>query len=96
MMVLSLFVLVYSCGQDGDSSDDVENLVSYCIRECVLETGASEICDTRCKCATQKLSSGLSKAEFRDLARNITQDQADDRAIRMFKDALNNCKYASN
>lgn len=91
MMVLVMFVLALSCGQDGGSNDATEKLTDYCIRECVLETAASEICDNRCKCAAEKLSSEYSKADFSTLAHNITHEVEDTESDIRFKRALSSC-----
>lgn len=92
MMVLVLMFLAGACGQDGDLKNDEYKLTTYCIRQCVLDTSASEICDTKCRCATQKLSSGYSNEEFSNLVQIITQAQADVDGIEKFKDALDSCK----
>jgi len=96
-MILVLFVFVFSCSQEGGSNDSKEKLTAHCIRECVLETGASEICDTECRCSVQKLLGENSEADFKDLVQNITQDKTDnDSSVNKFKNALNSCKDLSN
>ena len=93
MLGLVLCVFAFSCGQQGDSSDPKEKLTAYCIRECVLETADSEICDTKCKCAAQNLSEEYSKEDFMNLVQDITQDKTDNvDSIDKLKHSLKSCK----
>lgn len=78
-----------SCGKDNPE----ERLSAYCVRECVIETADPEICDTRCKCAVEKLSSGLTSQEFSHLAARIaSKDGADAEDLSRFNDAYQSCK----
>ncbi len=87
VLLITLMLLAASCSSNNDPKQD---LASYCIRECVIETSASEICDTECKCATEKLSSKYSTADFVNLVQSITQDNAD--SIEKLKNSLKTCK----
>ena len=71
LLGLIFLILVSSCGKDN-SENSIEELAAYCIRECVLETSDSEICDEKCKCAANKLSGELSK--YKNSVENISQD----------------------
>ncbi|MEM7009517.1 MAG: hypothetical protein AAF462_10325 [Thermodesulfobacteriota bacterium] len=96
MMVLVLILGAYSCGSDGgdDSNDDSDqDIVSLCIRECVQQTGASEICDTECKCAAEKLSSEYTDEEIQAHVENITQEKIRSaESISILKYALKSCR----
>ncbi|MGB2692873.1 MAG: hypothetical protein WBB48_08585 [Thermodesulfobacteriota bacterium] len=85
--IVCLMLVVISCSSGNDPNQE---LTSYCIRECVIETSASEICDTECKCAAEKLSSEYSKEDFANLVQAITQDQAD--SIKKLKNSLESCR----
>lgn len=76
VLSLMLLVLSFSCSSQGDSNDPIEKLAAYCIRECVLETSDSEICDTECKCAADKLSQTFSKDKFSKLVNGLTETNA--------------------
>ncbi len=96
MLGLVLFVFAFSCGQQGDSNDPKEKLTAYCIRECVLETADSELCDTECKCATQNLSGEYSKENFISLVQNITETNTDNAvAVEKLSNTLEICKDRS-
>lgn len=82
--------MVLSCSSDYDPK---QSLVSYCIRECVIETSASEICDTECKCAAEKLSSEYSEEDFINLVQAIKQEKAD--SIAKLTNSLQSCKELS-
>jgi len=93
MISLVLCVFAFSCGQGGDSSDPKERLTAYCIRECVLETADSELCDTKCKCAAINLSEEYSKEDFMNLVRDITQDKTDNvDSVDKLTNSLKSCK----
>ena len=96
MIVLVLFVFAFSCGQQSDSNGPKEKLTAYCIRECVLETADSELCDTECKCAASSLSDEFSKEEFLNLVQNITETNTDNTdnadAIEKLSNTLEICK----
>ncbi len=93
MIALVLFVFAFSCGQQGDSSDPKEKLTAYCIRECVLETADSQLCDTECKCAASSLSDEFSKEEFLNLVQNITETNTDNAdAVEKLSNTLEICK----
>lgn len=91
-VILSLQLL--SCGGAADSENPEEKLKSYCVRQCVLETGDSSICDTRCKCAAVTLSDKLSAEELNSLLSSITgkDTQASDNAMKEFEKAFSHCK----
>ena len=96
MLGLMVLVLSFSCSPQGDSNDPIEKLTGYCIRECVLETPDSQICDTECKCAAKKLSEEFSKEEFINLMQNITETKTDDAyAIGKLSTTLEICKTES-
>jgi hypothetical protein len=81
-----------SGGCSPGPDDPREDLTAYCVRECVIETSDSEICDTRCKCAVKYLEEGTSTQELRKIADGITKD--DDSAnefIVQFRDAFKKC-----
>ena len=70
------FVLIFvSCSSNQDPEQE---LTTYCIRECVVETSDSEICDTNCKCAASSLSGDLSKQEFMNLVENLNDTDRND------------------
>ncbi len=90
---LVLLVFVFSCSSQGDSESTIEKLAAYCIRECVIETADSEICDTECKCATHNLSSEYSKEDFANLVQAITQGKSEDlESLKKLKNSLISCK----
>ena len=90
---LLIFPLLISFGCSSASDKPEDHLNAYCVRECVIETADSEICDTRCNCTVEKLSSGLTNQEFSDLAARITSnDAADAEDLSRFKDAFLSCK----
>lgn len=82
--------LFLSCTRDS-GGDPGENLRSYCIRECVTETSDAEICDTKCKCAVEKLANDTG-GEFGDIAKQIVENgpQAGE-YIQKFGDAYSQC-----
>ena len=89
--VLSLFfalLLLSSCALDDNPEED---LVQYCIRECVIETGDAEICDANCNCAAEKLSTKYSNEAYTNLIKNITQEK-DENSIVELKNSFNECK----
>ncbi|MCK5392492.1 MAG: hypothetical protein KAJ31_08690 [Deltaproteobacteria bacterium] len=93
LLGLVVLVFVFSCSSQGDSKSSIEKLAAYCIRECVLETSDSQICDTECKCAAKKLSGEFSKEKFINLVQNITETNGDDSdAILKLSKALEICK----
>jgi hypothetical protein len=96
MLGLMLLVFSFSCSPQGDSNDPFEKLTAYCIRECVIETSDSEICDTQCKCASEKLSNEYSKEEFVNLVQAITQNNtANLDSVQKLRNALDLCKDRS-
>lgn len=85
--------LVVSCDSSGDSDDSKEHLKSYCIRECVAETADSEICDTRCKCAVEKLASTLSAEDLSELADGIeAEEKGGGQELSKLRGAFQACK----
>jgi hypothetical protein len=92
-------LLLISCGSTSSNETSSEKLSAYCIRECVLETGDSEICDARCDCTSKTLSEKLSKDEFSKLVIDITgggsQDLEDTKSIKEFTVAIKRCKSAN-
>jgi len=96
MLGLMLLVFSFSCSPQGDTNDPIEKLTAYCIRECVLETSDSEICDTECKCAAKKLTEEFSKEEFINILQNITETKTDNAdAVQKLSNALEICKDRS-
>jgi hypothetical protein len=84
-------LLSWSCSRDRENT--VESLNAYCVRECVIDTSDSQICDTRCKCAVEKLAGGMSGEEFLSLVDGITKnDAASNEYIEKFKNAFDGCK----
>lgn len=58
-----------------------------------METSASEICDTECKCAAEKLSSEYSKEEFVNLVQAINENNAV--STEKLKNSLQSCRDLS-
>jgi len=83
-------LIVLSCSSNNDPK---QSLASHCIRECVIETSASEICDTVCKCATEKLSSEYSEEDFINLVQAIKEEKAD--SIAKLTNSLQSCRELS-
>jgi len=93
LLGLVVLVFVFSCSSKGDSESSTEKLAAYCIRECVLETSDSQICDTECKCAASKLSGEFSKEKFISIVQNITETNGDNSdAVLKLSKALEICK----
>ncbi len=91
MMVLVLFA--YSCSRDKESKNLEEKLAAMCIRECVLETGGSEECDSSCRCAARKISNEYSKSDLTNLVQTLTQNGNDStESILKFKNTLKSCR----
>lgn len=89
---LICLLLIVACNSPGDSGGPAEHLNAFCIRECVVETGDSEICDTRCKCAVEKLASALSVKELSELADGITRDrESGNEDIDKLRSAMESC-----
>lgn len=89
---LILLLLMVSCNSSGQSGGSAERLNAYCIRECVIETGDSEICDTRCKCAVEKLVSAMSVKEFSELTDGITLErESSNNDVSKLGNALETC-----
>jgi len=89
--VLILTTLII-CGCSRDSKDPAERLTAYCIRECVIETSAAEICDTKCRCAVSKLAGDVSAKEFAELAKGISDDGSREKVyVQKFKTAFEDC-----
>jgi len=58
-----------------------------------MGTSASEICDTQCKCVSEKLSSEYSNEDIGNLVQALTQDNAD--SIEKLKNSLASCRDES-
>lgn len=58
-----------------------------------METSASEICDTQCKCAAEKLSSEYSKEDFATLVQAINENNTV--SIEKLKSSLESCRSSS-
>lgn len=102
-LILCVFAaasILISCGSAGKSETPEEKLDAYCVRECVLETGDSEVCDTRCGCASKKLSDKLTPEEFAALVGSITEggsrDSEQKENLHKFKNAFGLCKSQEN
>jgi len=90
---LIIFPLFVSSGCTGDSESPEDHLNAFCVRECVRATADPEVCDTRCNCAVEKLSSEMSGKEFSNLAERITgEDTADAEDLSRFDEAFQTCK----
>ena len=88
-----LLVFSFSCSSQGDSNDPIEKLTAYCIRQCVLSTAASELCDTKCKCAAKNLSDELSKEEFNNLVLDLSNaNNPNPENVEKLSKALDSCK----
>lgn len=94
ILCLGFSMQLLSCGGAGDTEGPEEKLSAYCVRQCVLETGDSSICDTRCECASKALSDQLSAEDFESLVTSITgQDQeVFPDALKEFGKAFSHCK----
>lgn len=94
IMVMASAAALTACG-DLSSQPPGEKLDTHCVRECVLETGAAEICDTVCKCASTKLSDKLSSDEFQKLVSSVTgsgsEDSEADEYLKEYKNAFSLC-----
>jgi len=91
LCIISSLLLSGSCTRD--SNDPGEELTAYCVRECVIETSDAEICDTRCKCAAEKLAYGISEQEFGKIAGALTGNDAPDEGYAVkFRTAFESCK----
>lgn len=96
LLGLVALVFIFSCSSQGDSESSIGKLAAYCIRECVIETSDSQICDTQCKCAASSLSDELSKQEFISLVQNITETNTNNLdAVQKLRNALDLCKDRS-
>ena len=95
-LVLVFTFMLITCRGDRNSQTPGEKLDAYCVRECVLETGGSEVCDTICKCASNKLSAKLSRKEFAKLVSSITESgsgyEGESEYLHEFKNAFGLCK----
>jgi hypothetical protein len=90
---LMIFPLFISSGCSGGSGNPEDHLNAFCVRECVRATADPEVCDTRCNCAVEKLSSEMSGKEFSNLAERITgEDTADAEDLSRFNGAFQTCK----
>lgn len=96
IMVMASAAALLGCGSDWNKQSPGEKLDTHCVRECVLETGAAEICDTVCKCVSTKLSDKLSGDEFQKLVSSVTQsgskDSEADEYLKEYKNAFSLCK----
>ncbi|MEW6143617.1 MAG: hypothetical protein AB1598_01220 [Thermodesulfobacteriota bacterium] len=81
-----------SGGCSPGPDDPREDLIAYCVRECVIETSDSEICDTRCKCAVKNLEEETTAQELRKIASGITKnDDTTNEFVVKFRDAFKKC-----
>ena len=96
LLLGSLFIYT-SCGIGGSETPQAK-LDAYCVRECVLETGDSSLCDTRCNCASKLLSEKLSNDKFSKLVIDITEGDSkgpeETESIKEFKNAIKHCKLS--
>jgi|GEM_PF-1272156 len=98
LLLLGGSFIYTSCSGSNNNETPKARLNAYCVRECVLETGDSEVCDTRCKCASKSLSEKLSADEISKLVSSLpdrkAQASSDSESKKEFKDALKRCKSA--
>lgn len=88
-----VLIFVFSCSSQGDSENSIEKLTAYCVRECVVETGDPESCDTGCRCASEKLSSEYSNGDFAALVQAITQGKSESQeSWQELANSLKSCK----
>ncbi|MEQ9618507.1 MAG: hypothetical protein RIG61_04975 [Deltaproteobacteria bacterium] len=88
-----LLLLFASCNSAVNEDSPEEQLNSYCVRECVIETSDAEICDTRCRCAVEKLSSRVSERELKEIVKGITiQDDAGKEGLAKMRGAFQLCE----
>jgi len=94
MFTVTVFIsqIIFLCGCSRGSQDPAERLTAYCIRQCVLETSDSEVCDTKCKCAVETLAGDVPGREFAELVNEIIKNgpHAED-YIHKFKIAFVSC-----
>lgn len=92
---LTMFFLLFlfaSCNSAVTSGNPEERLNAYCVRQCVIETSDAEICDSRCKCAVEKLSSEVSEQELKEIADVIsTENDAWKEGLQKLREALQSC-----
>lgn len=97
LIVLAGLFIYTSCGINNQETPE-EKLDAYCVRECVLESGDSSLCDTRCVCASKLLSEKLSNDEFSKLVIDITEGDSKGpegtESIKEFKDAIKHCQLS--
>jgi hypothetical protein len=91
IFLISVLIVVSCSG--GNSESPGEALKAYCIRECVLETAAAEICDARCVCAVDRVEASTSAEGLRELQRIVTQpnNPGPGGGGELFKEALESC-----
>lgn len=93
LLIFSVFSLHFSCSSQNTPQKD---LADYCIRQCVLETGDSEICDTQCKCAAEKVSQQHSDKDLVTIVDALNQEDNNNSDIKdMLKRTLESCKKSS-
>lgn len=94
---LTLFFLIFlfaSCNSADNGGSPEERLNGYCVRQCVMETSDAEICDTRCKCAVEKLASGVSGQELKEIAGGISEENNGWKGdLQMLREAFQSCIY---
>ena len=89
LSILFLMLIVVSC---SSNKDPMQELTTSCIRDCVMETSDSELCDTACKCAALSLSDNLSKEEFLNLVQSINETNGDNQdSLSKLSNALKIC-----
>ncbi|GJM16231.1 MAG: hypothetical protein DHS20C13_15580 [Thermodesulfobacteriota bacterium] len=91
-MILSILFLVLIVGSCSSNKDLKQDLTTYCVRDCVMETSDAELCDTACKCAASGLSENLSKEELLNLVQSINEANGDNQdSISKLSNALKVC-----
>lgn len=91
ILIICPFFILSGCTSSSDSPG--EHLNALCVRECARATADPELCDTRCNCAVEKLSSGMSGKEFSSFVERITgDDTADAEDVSRFDEAIKTCK----
>lgn len=89
LLILTILII---CGCSRDSKGPAERLTAYCIRECVIETAAAEICDTKCRCAVKKLAGDVSAKELAVLVKEITENGSRENVyMQRFKTEFEDC-----
>jgi len=64
------------CKTPSNNGDELLKLTQFCIRSCVLETSAPEICDTRCMCAAKKIQQDMGEIQLKKFISDITSEKS--------------------